>query len=155
VHMAIGGRSPRDSSYYTFMETVGGGYGARPTKDGLDAVQAHFQNTENSAIEGAENNLPFLVTPYELLPDSEGAGRFRGGLGVRRDWYFPGHEVTFTILCENRKNAPWGLFGGGSGAPARFLRNPDGAVDDLPSKVTLGLQAGDVMSYRTPGGGGY
>lgn len=155
IHAALGGRNPRDGSYYTFMESVAGGYGARPTKDGIDAVQAHFQNTENSAIEETENNLPFLVTRYELINDSEGPGRFRGGLGVRRDWKFPDHEVTFTILCENAKNAPWGLFGGGPGASSRFVRNPDGDAAPLPSKVTVRLAAGDVISYRTPGGGGY
>jgi N-methylhydantoinase B len=155
IHMAVGGRDPRDGGYYTFMETIGGGYGARPTKDGLDAVQAHFQNTENAAIEETENNLPFLITRYELIPDSEGPGRFRGGLGVRRDWLFPDHEVTFTILCDNSKNAPWGLFGGGSGAAGRHILNPDGEARELPSKTTLRLDPGDVMSYRTPGGGGY
>lgn len=155
IHVAFGGRNPRDGSYYTFMESVAGGYGGRPTKDGIDAVQAHFQNTENSAIEETENNLPFLITRYELIPDSEGPGRFRGGLGVRRDWRFPDHEVTFTILCENSKNAPWGLFGGGSGASSRHIRNPDADAIQLPSKTTLRLAANDVISYRTPGGGGY
>jgi N-methylhydantoinase B len=155
IHVALGGRDPRDGGTYTFMESIAGGYGARPTKDGLDAVQAHFQNTENSAVEETENNLPFLITRYELIPDSEGAGRFRGGLGVRRDWHFPGHEVTFTILCDNSKNRPWGLFGGGPGAPSRHILNPDTAPEELPSKVTLRLQADSVMSYRTPGGGGY
>lgn len=157
IHAALGGRNPRDGSYYTFIETVAGGYGARPTKDGIDAVQAHFQNTENAAIEETENNLPFVITRYELIPDSEGAGRYRGGLGVRRDWKFPGHEVTFTLLCDNRKQGPWGLFGGGPGAPSRFVRNPDAgaAAEELPSKATLRLKADDVISYRTPGGGGY
>jgi N-methylhydantoinase B len=155
IHVALGGKNPRDGGYYTFMESICGGYGARPTKDGLDAVQAHFQNTENSAIEETENNLPFYITRYELIPDSEGPGRFRGGLGVRRDWHFPDHGVTFTILCENSKNAPWGLFGGGSGAPSRHVRNPDGEAQELPSKCTLRLAPGDTMSYRTPGGGGY
>ncbi len=155
IHMAVGGRDPRDGGYYTFMETLGGGYGARPTKDGLDAVQAHFQNTENAAIEETENNLPFLITRYELIPDSEGPGCFRGGLGLRRDWQFPDHEVTFTLLSDNSKNAPWGLFGGGPGAPGRHILNPDGEARELPSKKTLQLAPGDVVSYRTPGGGGY
>ena len=155
IHAAFGGRNPRDGSYYTFVETVAGGYGARPTKDGIDAVQAHVQNTENAAIEESENNLPFLITRYELIADSEGPGRFRGGLGLRRDWQFVDHEVTFTLLADNSKNAPWGLFGGGSGASARFVRNPDGAATPLPSKATMRLAPNDVISYRTPGGGGY
>jgi len=155
IHAALGGRNPRDGSYYTFIETVAGGYGARPTKDGMDAVQSHVQNTENAAIEETENNLPFLITRYELIADSEGSGRFRGGLGVRRDWWFPDHEVTFTLLCENCKNAPWGLFGGGPGASSRFVVNPDAEATQVPAKATLHLAANDVISYRTPGGGGY
>jgi N-methylhydantoinase B len=155
IHAALGGQDPRDGGTYTFLETIAGGYGARPTKDGLDAVQAHIQNTENAAVEETENNLPFLITRYELVPDSEGPGRFRGGLGVRRDWLFPDHEVTFTLLCENSKNRPWGLFGGGPGAPGRHVLNPDSVPQELPAKATVQLKPGDVMSYRTPGGGGY
>ena len=154
-HMACGGTDPRTGEYYTFIETMAGGWGGLPTKDGMDAVQSHVQNTENSAIEETENNLPFLITRYELIPDSEGAGRYRGGLGLRRDWKFPGHEATLTVFSDNRKFAPWGLFGGGSGSPSRYILNPDGEAKDLPSKITLQLQPGSVISYRTPGGGGY
>jgi N-methylhydantoinase B len=154
-HMACGGRDPRNGDYYTFLETVSGGYGGRPTKDGMDAVQSHIQNTENSAIEETENNYPFLITRYELITDSEGAGRFRGGLGVRRDWQFPAHETTLTIFSDNRKNAPWGLFGGESSLPSKYVLNPDGEAQELASKVTLTLPAGSTISYRTPGGGGY
>ena len=154
-HMACGGTDPRTGEYYTFIETMAGGWGGLPTKDGMDAVQSHVQNTENSAIEETENNLPFLITRYELIPDSEGAGRYRGGLGLRRDWKFPGHEATLTIFSDNRKFAPWGLFGGGSGASSKYILNPDGEAKELPSKVTLHLQPGSVISYRTPGGGGY
>lgn len=154
-HMACGGTDPRTGEYYTFIETMAGGWGGLPTKDGMDAVQSHIQNTENSAIEETENNLPFLITRYELIPDSEGAGRYRGGLGLRRDWKFPGHEATLTVFSDNRKFAPWGLFGGGSGSPSRYILNPDGEAKELPSKVTLQLHPGSVISYRTPGGGGY
>ncbi len=154
-HFACGGRDPRDGEYYAFMESLSGGYGARPTKDGMDAVQAHFQNTENSAIEETENNYPFMITRYELINDSEGAGRYRGGLGVRRDWKFAGHEATLTILSDNRVFAPWGLFGGGDGAKSRYILNPDADAQELGSKLTLNLPADAVISYRTPGGGGY
>ena len=121
------------------METLAGGYGARPTKDGLDAVQAHFQNTENSAVEETENNLPIRVLRYELVPDSEGAGRYRGGLGLRRDWQFVDHRATFTVFSDMRVNAPWGLFGGASAAPARYIYDPEGEASELPSKFTIEL----------------
>ncbi|MCI0625951.1 MAG: hydantoinase B/oxoprolinase family protein, partial [Acidobacteria bacterium] len=154
-HMACGGRDPRNGEYYAFMETMAGGYGGRPTKDGMDAVQAHFQNTENSAVEETENNYPFMITRYELIPDSEGAGRYRGGLGVRREWKFCDHEATLTVFSDNRKFAPWGLFGGGSGASSKYILNPDEEGKELPSKITLSLKPNSVISYRTPGGGGY
>lgn len=154
-NMGCGGLDPRSGDYYTFMETLAGGYGGRPTKDGLDAVQPHIQNTENSAIEETENNYPMRITRYELVPDSEGAGKFRGGLGLRRDWQFPDHEATFTVFSDHRKKGPWGLFGGHSGRPSTYTHNPEGEHKELPSKITLNLNADDTISYETPGGGGY
>ena len=154
-HMACGGFDPRRGEHYAFIETLAGGYGGRPTLDGMDAVQSHIQNTENSAVEETENHYPFMITRYELIEDSEGAGRFRGGLGVRRDWKFCDHEVTLTIFSDNRKFAPWGLFGGGAGSASKYILDPDGEAIEQPSKITLKLPAGSVISYRTPGGGGY
>lgn len=154
-HMACGGLDPRNGEYYAFIETIAGGYGGRPGKDGLDAVQAHMQNTENSAVEETENNYPFMITRYELIPDSEGPGKYRGGLGVRRDWQFRDHEATLTVFSDNRKFAPWGLFGGGDASPSRYILNPDQKCRDLPSKITLKLAPNDTISYRTPGGGGF
>lgn len=154
-HMACGGLDPRRGEYYAFIETIAGGYGGRPGKDGLDAVQAHMQNTENSAVEETENNYPFMITRYELIPDSEGPGLYRGGLGVRRDWKFRNHDATLTVFSDNRRFAPWGLFGGGSASPSRYILNPNGENKELPSKITLKLAPDDVISYRTPGGGGY
>ena len=78
-NIAFGGISPRSGRYYVFYEAQGGGYGARATKDGIDAVQAHGQNTENAPVEETEANYPVTIPRYELIPDSEGAGQFRGG----------------------------------------------------------------------------
>ena len=154
-NMGCGGEDPRGDGYYTFMETICGGYGGRPDRDGMDAVQSHIQNTENSAIEETENQYPLQILRYELLADSEGPGRFRGGLGVRRDWKFTDHAATVTIFSDHAKYAPWGLFGGDNGAASRYILNPDSEARELPSKVTLTLKPNDVISYRTPGGGGY
>ncbi len=153
--MGCGGTDPGTGEYYTFMETLAGGGGARPTKDGLDAVQAHIQNTENSPIEETEFHYPIIVVKYELAADSEGAGKFRGGLGIHREWQFPDHQCTFTVFSDGRKFAPWGLQGGLAASPARYVLNPDTENKELPSKITLTLQPGAVMSYRTPGGGGF
>jgi N-methylhydantoinase B len=154
-YIGFGGVHPRTGRYYCFVETVAGGGGARPDRDGMDAVQAHIQNTENTPIEEAELSFPFRVLRYELIPDSEGAGRFRGGLGVRRDYLFPDHAVDFTLLSDRTKFPPWGLHGGEAAQPARYSLNPGPQETILPSKITTTLPPGTVLSVRTPGGGGY
>ncbi|MFW6317189.1 MAG: hydantoinase B/oxoprolinase family protein [Halorubrum sp.] len=155
-NVAYGGEDPRDDGEYVYYETVAGGYGGRAGKDGMDAVQTHFQNTANSPIEELEDELPVYVRRYELVRDSEGAGRRRGGLGVRRDLEFYDHEASFSLLTDRTRSRPWGLFGGHAARPARFYRNP-GAPDEEPlaSKSTTKLESNDVVSVQTPGGGGY
>jgi len=154
-NIAYGGRDPRDNQRYVYYETVAGGYGARAEKDGMDAVQTHFQNTANSPIEELESEIPVYVREYGLRADSAGAGRHRGGLGVRRDYEFYGENATFSLLTDRTKSAPWGLFGGHSAGPAEFVSDPDGAATPLSSKSTTELDPGGVVSVRTPGGGGY
>jgi len=154
-NIAFGGINPATGEYFTYYETIAGGYGATLTTDGMDAVQAHFQNTENAPVEETEANYPVRILCYALIENSEGGGRHRGGLGVRRDYTFPGHEPSFSILSDKAKYAPWGLFGGGSARPAKYILNPDTkAARELPSKITFQLVPGDVVSVQTPGGGG-
>jgi N-methylhydantoinase B len=154
-HAGFGGIHPRTGEYYCFLETVAGGYGARRASDGPDAVQPHGQNTENAPVEETELNYPVRIARYELVDDSAGAGRTRGGLGLRRDYLFPDHAATFTVLADRTRWGPHGLFGGADGAPARYVLNPDGEARQLGAKITLELAPGDVVSYRTCGGGGY
>jgi N-methylhydantoinase B len=154
-HAGFGGIHPRTGEYYCFLETVAGGYGARRASDGPDAVQPHGQNTENAPVEETELNYPVRITRYELIDDSEGAGRTRGGLGLRRDYHFPDHAASFTVLADRTRWGPHGLFGGQPGAPARYVLNPDRDGRELGAKTTLELAPGDVVSYRTCGGGGY
>jgi N-methylhydantoinase B len=154
-NVAYGGRDPRDGEEYVFYETVAGGYGARKERDGMDAVQTHFQNTANSPIEELETEIPLRVRRYELIEDSAGAGRRRGGLGVRRDVEFYDHEATFSLLSDRAESDPWGLFGGRPGRRAHYVRNPDTDPERLPSKSETDLDPGDVASVQTPGGGGY
>ena len=153
-NIAFGGLNPRTQEYFTYYETIAGGYGATLGNDGMDAVQAHFQNTENAPIEETEVNYPVRIERYELINDSEGPGRRRGGLGVRRDYSFPGHAPSFSILSDKAKFAPWGLFGGEAARPAKYVLNPDGEARELPSKITFQMKPGDVVSVQTPGGGG-
>src|SRR5438094_1156063 len=97
-NIAFGGTNPANDEYFTYYETIAGGYGATLTTDGMDAVQAHFQNTENAPVEETEANYPVRIVRYELIENSEGGGRHRGGLGVRRDYTFPAHAPSCSIL---------------------------------------------------------
>ena len=98
-HAGFGGVDPPTGEYYCFLETFGGGYGGRAGSDGPDAVQTHGQNTENAPVEETELNYPVRVTRLSLVEDSDGAGRFRGGLGLRKDFLFD-RPTTFTVLAD-------------------------------------------------------
>ena len=154
-HSGFGGSDPYRDETYCFLETIAGGYGGRASKDGPDAVQPHGKNTANAPIEETELNYPVRITRYELVEDSEGPGRHRGGLGLRRDYLFPDHEASFTILADRERWGPHGLFGGLPGERAHYVLNPDSGATELGSKVTVQLKENDVISYRTCGGGGY
>jgi N-methylhydantoinase B len=154
TNIAFGGISPRSGEYFMFYESICGGYGARATKDGIDGVQAHGQNTENTPVEETEASYPVEIIRFALIPDSEGAGRWRGGLGVRRDYRFYG-KVVFSVLADRCKFQPWGLQGGQSARGAKFILHPDTDPKELPSKFSISLQPGDIFSVQMGGGGGY
>jgi len=141
-------------TYTCFYDTFAGGYGGRLQSDGPDAVQAHGQNTENAPIEETELNYPVMITGLSLVENSEGPGRFRGGLGLRKDYLFD-RPTTFTILADRDKAGPWGAFGGHDAAVAEYVRIRGGHERRLGSKTTVELEPGDVISVRTCGGGGY
>jgi N-methylhydantoinase B len=154
-NVAFGGTHPATGRYYAHYETQAGGGGARPTKDGLDGIQTHIHNTENAPVEEVELSYPVRILQTSLIPDSEGAGRHRGGLGVRRDYWFPAQRARFSLLSDRKRFPPWGLDGGLPARGARYVRNPDHEPEDLPSKVTLSTEPGEIISIQTPGGGGY
>ena len=153
-HAGFGGVDPVTNEYSCFLETFGGGYGARLASDGPDAVQTHGQNTENAPVEETELNYPVRVVRLSLVDDSDGAGRFRGGLGLRKDFLFE-RPTTFTVLPTGSAAGPAGAFGGHDGRTAEYVLDPAGAETRLGAKTTVALEAGDVVSYRTCGGGGY
>ena len=154
-HAGFGGIDPRNGEYYCFLETLAGGYGARYRSDGPDAVQTHGQNTENAPIEETERYYPVRILRYELVDDSEGPGKYRGGLGLRRDYVFLDHDVTFTVLADRDKAGPWGLFGGEPGRQAYYIHDHDGEAEVLSSKTTIDVRPGEIVRYETCGGGGH
>ena len=117
-------------------------------------MQAHGQNTENAPVEETELNYPVRVARLSLVEDSDGAGKFRGGLGLRKDYLFD-RPTTFTVLADRTTRGPAGAFGGLDGSPAEYVLVRGGEEQRLSAKCTLELEAGDVVSYRTCGGGGY
>lgn len=154
-NVMFGGFNPRSSRYFAYYEAQAGGYGGRGEKDGIDAIQPHGQNTENSPVEELEANYPVRIVRYAIIPDSEGAGRFRGGVGVRRDYTFES-GVTFSVIADRRTHRPQGVAGGGEALGSRFERNPGTpAAVSLPSKFSVQLEPGDVFSVQTGGGGGF
>ena len=150
------GEDPSGGSYL-YLETLGGGFGGRASKDGKDGVQVHITNTSNLPVEAIEMEYPLMVESYALIEDSGGAGTHRGGMGLRRVIRPVGHEAVFSGMGERFRHQPWGIFGGAPGATGRFaLRHADGtetALDDKPSGVRFGPSEAIVM--ETPGAGGY
>ncbi|MFQ6015738.1 MAG: hydantoinase B/oxoprolinase family protein [Anaerolineae bacterium] len=153
-NVSIGGYDPFRRRNYAYYETVGGGMGARPTKDGIDGIHTHMTNTMNTPVEALEYTYPFLVTCYKIRSGTGGKGRYRGGDGLRRDIQLL-YDAQVTILSDRRKFAPYGLLSGQPGAPGKNILIKGGEEHPLSSKVNLFAQSGDVISIRTPGGGGY
>jgi N-methylhydantoinase B len=152
----IGGLNPRTNQRYSYIETYGGGQGGLFDRDGMSGVQMHMTNTRNAPIEVFEASHPMFIERYALIPDSGGAGKFRGGFGKRRDILVLSSDNTATMSTDRARNRPWGLFGGESGECSKFvLRDPKGKTKDLPSKGTRRIEQGSVISCITAGGGGY
>ncbi len=152
----IGGMDPRDGSYFQYIETYGGGQGAGHDTTGMDAVQNHMTNTRNAPVEAIEAAYPLRVETYGLVPDSEGPGEHRGGLGLRRALRMLGKEVQLTVSSDRARVPPWGLFGGQAAGMSRCLVvGPDGRETHLPSKVTTYVDGDHVIVTETPGGGGW
>ncbi len=151
------GTDPRTGGPYLYLETLGGGMGARAGKDGKDGVQVHITNTSNLPVEAIEMEYPLLVEEYGLVPDSGGAGRQRGGLGLRRVVRPVGHDCVFNGAGERFRHRPWGVFSGGPGGTGRYLVEPDGGdavpLDIKPSGITM--TPAERIVIETPGAGGY
>src|SRR5256885_50462 len=134
--MVFAGVDPRNGAPYVYLETLGGGMGGRNDRDGKDGVQVHITNTSNLPVEAIETEYPLRVEEYALVVDSGGAGRFRGGMGLRRSVRPVGHTCEFNGVGERFRLAPWGIFGGEPGLRGRFqLHNADGALSELPPKT--------------------
>jgi len=153
-NLTVGGWDERRRASFAYYETVGGGMGARPDADGLSAVHSHMTNTLNTPVEALEYAYPLRVWQYAVRRGSGGRGRRRGGDGIRRDIQVL-VPCQATLLSERRRFAPYGLAGGQAGQCGENILIRAGAETPLPGKGSVELQAGDILSIRTPGGGGW
>ena len=154
--ITFGGVDPRNQQRYVSYESVKGGFGARPVKDGINAVASTVSNMMNTPIEILEMSFPLRVEEYSLVPDSGGAGQYRGGLGVRRVWQVLGHQSHAAVCCERSVTPPFGLEGGGPGAPARIeMIPPNGNARSLNSKGGFMVASGGRVVVEAPGSGGF
>lgn len=149
------GIDPGRRRRFVFYDIIVGGMGARPHRDGAEAVCGSF-NLENIPVEVVESNYPIVVERLELVRDSAGAGRFRGACGLRKDIRFLGERGRVSNLSDRHRFHPPGLFGGGAGALGRTVLNPDTpGARELHAKAIYPVEHGDVVSFRVSGAGGY
>ena len=155
--LTLGGVDPRNGRHYVSYETIKGGFGARPNKDGINCIASGISNTMNTPVEVLEMAFPVRVECYAVNPDSGGAGRYRGGCGAKRVWrMLEGADATGALCMERMTSPPFGLRGGGAGAAAVVtLTTPDGVTRSLPSKGAFAVPAGSIIDMLTPGSGGF
>ncbi len=151
----LGGRDTHTGKGYVQYEIIAGGAGARASKDGMSGITVNQSNARIAPIEIIESEFPTRVTRFELIADSGGAGEFRGGLGMRRE-YLNLADARFSIRSMKHIIAPNGCAGGGSGRKGEIWINPDSAeARRLPTRYAdYPLRAGDTFRLDTPGGGG-
>ena len=140
---------------FAYYETVAGGQGARPRRDGQSGIQTGMTNTKNTPITSLDTHYPFSITRYRLRSGSGGDGVFHGGDGIERGIRF-NEPATVSLMGERRLIAPWGLAGGKAGATGEdWLVSAGGERIRLPSKCTVDVEPGDELIVLTPGGGGW
>jgi len=135
---------------WSYYETMAGGCGASADTPGRHAAHSHMTNTLNTPAEVLEMHFPLRILRYQYRRGSGGQGEYAGGDGLVREFEFL-EPAQATLITERRVNAPWGLAGGEDGQPGRNLL--DG--EELPSKISLEVETGQVLTIETPGGGGY
>ncbi len=140
---------------YIIVDMICGAWGGRPHSDGIEAITNASQNLSNTPVETLEAKHPVRVEAYELLPDSCGAGQYRGGLGIRRSYRVLGKDSLLQLRADRMKFQPYGLAGGGAGSAAANRLERGGELQLLPSKVGMAVEREDLVTHCQPGGGGF
>jgi len=154
-NVAIGGTNPDTGRAFAYYETVAGGLGGGPNRSGASAVHAHMTNTRNTPIEALEHGMPVLVETYAIRRGSGGAGKHKGGDGIKRRFLFK-TPTEITLLAERRLRRPYGLEGGEPGGTGcDLLVLTDETQRQLPGKCAIVAQPGEKLEINSPGGGGW
>jgi N-methylhydantoinase B len=152
--VCLGGRHP-DNRPFIVVDMISGCWGGRPDQDGIEAVTNPSQNLSNTPVEVLERQHPVRIEDYALVPDSGGAGRFRGGLALRRSYRLLADEAVMQLRADRLRFAPYGLDGGDRGAPAGNWLGEDEARRAIPGKVTMTVRRGQLLTHHQAGGGGH
>jgi N-methylhydantoinase B len=134
---------------------INGAWGGRANKDGIEGITNPSQNMSNMPVETLEDRFPILVEEYGFRADSCGAGKYRGGLGLVRQYRLLALSAMMQVRADRHANLPYGLAGGGPAAPSINILNPGTAQKTLPSKTTREIAQGTVLRHEQAGGGGY
>jgi N-methylhydantoinase B/oxoprolinase/acetone carboxylase alpha subunit len=154
--LAIFGAERPDGGRFVYYELVTGTWGATPAGDGNDGLANPCSVAANIPVEVAESEYPIVLERYGLVPDTGGAGRYRGGLAIERVWRCVTDDTSLIVRSDRRAHPPYGLQGGSPGATSiNLLRRPDGSEEELPPMFSTTIHAGDVYLHRTAGGGGF
>ncbi len=154
--LAIFGAERPAGGRFIFYELVVGTWGATPLWDGNDGLTNPASLAANIPIEVAESEFPIFIERYGLVPDTGGAGQYRGGLAIERVWRCLTPGTSLIVRSDRADHPPYGLAGGGTGAPSsNVLVSPDGAEAPLPAMFSTTIETGDVYVHCTAGGGGW
>ncbi|MSP67516.1 MAG: hydantoinase B/oxoprolinase family protein [Alphaproteobacteria bacterium] len=154
ANVQMGGIDDATGEGFILYDVVFAGYGGHATKDGTEAMSP-ILNCPNIPVEVHEAHNPVLIRRQELIPDSAGPGRYRGGCGMRKDIELCTDSAVLNLLGDRHRFAPYGIFGGQPGTRAETILNPDGEATALSSKERRVIRRGDVVSLRLAGAGGY
>jgi len=154
-NLTIGGIDPRTGQPFAYYETIAGGMGARPTKDGVSGIHTHMTNSLNTPAEALENAYPVRLHRYSLRANSGGQGLHTGGDGIVREIEVL-TDAQVTLLADRRARGPYGLAGGSNGMPGRtIIVREDGSEEEIVGKTSVRLRSGERIRIESPGGGGW
>jgi N-methylhydantoinase B len=153
--VAIGGYQGAEGKPFVFVDMINGAWGGRSDKDGIEGITNPSQNMSNLPIETIEARYPLIMEEYSLREDSGGAGRYRGGLGLVRQYRLVADNAILQLRADRHEHPPYGLFGGQPAASSKNLIDRGDGWTVLPAKVTLEIGKDTVIRHEQAGGGGW